>query len=251
MLYELYSALPYEMYPGLYPSFISRYINTALASCYAICVIIYPHKSRKRCIMAKRKKKNKQEVDVKQAERDEPIDPYTGEVEPPAEGAYKVTEILSRDPGNREGENYLLEEEDSLDKLALDADSDAISDSINTYTDDEDIKDEFEERQGLASGGRQKLEEKLNEHHSQGPSLSAGDVDAAWEDSVVAGEESVGGSAPTPDQDNVDEIGHAVGLTYQDDESLNSDKKVLERDRRRWELNPASADDQDEETEEE
>ena len=174
-----------------------------------------------------------------------PIDPYTGEVEPPAEGAYKVVEISSQDPGNREGENYLLEEEDSLDKLALDANAEAVSASINTYTDDEDIKEDFEERQGLASGGRQKLEEKLNDHNFQDPSLSGGDVDAAWETSVVAGEESVGGSVPTPDQDNVDELGEGAGITYQDDEPLNSDRKILDRDRRRWELNPASADDQD------
>ena len=200
--------------------------------------------------MAK-KKKQKDAQPAERDQRDEPIDPYTGEVEPPAEGAYKVVEITSQDPGNREGENYLLREEDSLDKLALDANADAISDSINTYTDDEDIKEEFEDRQGLASGGRQKLQEKLNEHNSMDPSLSAGDVDAAWEDSVVAGEESVGGSVATPDQDNVDEIGQAAGVTYQDDEPLNSDKKILERDRRRWELNPASADDQDEEIEEE
>lgn len=199
----------------------------------------------------KKRKKIDEQEQVKRNLPDEPIDPYTGEVEPPAEGAYKVTEIMSRDPGNREGENYLLKEEDSLDKLALDANADAISASINTYTDDEDIKEDFEERQGLASGGRQKLEEKLNEHNSQDPTLSAGDVDAAWETSVVAGEESVGGSAPTPDQDNVDELGEAAGVTYQDDEPLNSDKKILERDRRRWELNPASADDQDEEPEEE
>src|SRR5688572_17579170 len=200
-------------------------------------------------------KKKKQKIvkaqKIEQAEREEPIDPYTGEVEPPAEGAYKVIEISSQDPGNREGENYLLEEEDSLDKLALDAYADAISDSINTYTDDEDIKEDFQERQGLAAGGREKLKEKLNEHNSQDPSLSAGDVDAAWEDSVVAGEESVGGSAPTPDQDNVDELGEAAGVTYQDDEPLNSDRKILERDRRRWELNPALADDQDEESESE
>ena len=115
----------------------------------------------------------------------------------------------------------------------------------------EDVKEDFEERQGLASGGRQKLEEKLNEHNSKDPTLSAGDVDAAWEDSEAAGEESVGGSVSTPDQDNVDELGKAAGVTYQDDEPLNSDKKILEHDRRRWELNPASADDQDEEPEEE
>lgn len=204
--------------------------------------------------MAQQKKKQKEGKDAEQPkrdERDEPIDPYTGEVEPPAEGAYKVTEIVSQDPGNREGENYLLEEEDSLDKLALDADADAIADSINTYTDDIDIKEDFEERQGLAAGGRTKLEEKLNEHNSLDPSLSGGDVDAAWEDSTVAGEESVGGSVPTPDQDNVEEIGEAAGVTYQDDEPLNSDRKILERDRKRWELNPASTDDQDEEIEEE
>src|SRR5919109_1166864 len=203
--------------------------------------------------MAKQKKQ-KEETNAgqpKRDEHDEPIDPYTGEVEPPAEGAYKVTEIVPQDTGNREGENYLLEEEDSLDKLALDADADAIADSINTYTDDKDIKEDFEERQGLAAGGRSKLEEKLNDHNSLDPSLSGGDVDAAWEDSTVAGEESVGGSVPTPDQDNVDEIGEAAGVTSQDDEPLNSDRKILERDRKRWELNPASTDDQDEETQEE
>ena len=195
--------------------------------------------------MATKKKKQKGVNTQKPVEREEPVDPYTGEVEPPAEGAYKVVEISSHDPGNREGENYMLVEEDSLDKLALDANADAISASINTYTDDEDIKEDFEERQGLASGGRQKLEEKLNEHNFQDPSLSGGDIDAAWETSVVAGEESVGGSVPTPDQDNVDELGEGAGITYQDDEPLNSDRKILDRDRHRWELNPASADDQD------
>ena len=203
--------------------------------------------------MANRKKKQK-DVDTKQSEHNRSgvsIDPYTGEVEPPAEGAYKVVEIMPTDTGNREGENYLLEEEDSLDKFALDADADAISASINTYTDNQDVKDHFEERQNLASGGRQKLQEKLNEHNAMDPSLSGGDIDAAWEDSTVAGEESVGGSVSTPDQDNVNELGEAAGISYRDDEPLDSDRKILERDRHRWELNPASADDQDEETEEE
>jgi len=76
-------------------------------------------------------------------------------------------------------------------------------------------------------------------------------LDAAWQLANVAGEETVGGSAPTPDQDVVDELGEAVGLTYEDDEPLNSDRKVLDRDRNRWELNPASALDQDEELENE
>ncbi len=111
--------------------------------------------------------------------------------------------------------------------------------------------DDFAERQGLATGGRQKLEEKLNEYNALDPILSGGDVDAAWEDSNVAGEESVGGSVSTPDQDVVEELGEAAGLTYKDYEELDYDKKVLNRDRDRWELNPASADENEEDEEEE
>ena len=182
--------------------------------------------------------------------REGPVDPYTGEVEPPAPDAYKVVEVVPTDPDNREGENFLMEEEDSLDKFVLDANTDEVLEQIDDFTDDEEILEDFAERQGLASGGRQKLEEKLNEYNSSiNPTLSGGDVDAAWDDSIVAGEESVGGSAPTPDQDIVDDLGKAAGLTYRDDEPLDSDKKVLDRDRNRWELNPESADDGEEDEE--
>ena len=205
--------------------------------------------------MNKNKKRKEEQKAPKVTPRDEregPVDPYTGEVTPPAEDAYKVSEIIPTDPDNREGENFLMDEEDSLDKFILDANADAISEQINGFTDDKEIQDDFAERQGLASGGRQKLEEKLNEHNnSLDPSLSGGDVDAAWEDSHVAGEESVGGTAPTPDQDMVDEIGTAAGLNYRDDEPLDSDKKILDRDRHRWELNPASTDDEEDEEDQE
>lgn len=185
-----------------------------------------------------------------QRETKGPIDPYTGEVEPAAEDAYKAVEIVPTDPDNRTGENFLMEEEDSLDKFVLDADADEVAEQLNHFTDDEEILEDFAERQKLASGGRQKLEEKLNEHNSLNPTLSGGDVDAAWDDSVAGGEESVGGSAPTPDQDIVDELGEAAGLTYADDEPLDSDKKILDRDRHRWELDPASAEDEEIEEEE-
>lgn len=183
--------------------------------------------------------------------REGPIDPYTGEVEPPAEDAYKVEELIPTDPDNRDGENFLMDDEDSLDKLVLDMETnaDAIRDEIDDFTDDEDILDDFADRQGLAVGGRQQLEDKLNHYNSMNPTLSGGDIDAAWEDSDVAGEESVGGTAPTPDQDVVDEIGEAAGLNYRDDEPLDSDKKILDRDRNRWELNPQSTDDVEEDEE--
>jgi len=197
--------------------------------------------------MTKKKKRIEAKKEKPEApKRKGPIDPYTGRVEPPAEGAYRVKRVEATDPGNRQGENFLINEEDALDKLALDANTDAVSDQMKSFTDEEDIKEDFEERQKLASGGRQKLEEKLNEHHGMDPLLSGGDVDAAWEDSAATGEESVGGSAPTPDQDNMDELGKAAGISYQDNEPLNSDKKILERDRKRWELDPRSADDNEE-----
>ena len=200
-------------------------------------------------------RKEAKEEDQKVSPRDGregPIDPYTGEVEPPAEDAYKIVEVVPTDPDNREGENFLMDEEDSLDKFVLDANTDEVIDQIDDFTDDKDIVEDFAERQGLATGGRQKLEEKLNEYNNaMNPTLSGGDVDAAWEDSDVSGEESVGGSVSTPDQDVVDEIGEAAGLNYRDDEPLDSDKKILDRDRNRWELNPESADDEDEGEEDE
>jgi uncharacterized protein DUF6335 len=198
------------------------------------------------------KRKDEEERNIQpQDGREGPVDPYTGEVEPPAPDAYKVTEIVPTDPDNREGENFLMDEEDSLDKFILDANTDQIVEQIDDFTDNEDVLDDFAGRQGLATGGRQKLEKKLNDYNGMDPTLSGGDVDAAWEDSIQAGEESVGGSVSTPDQDVVDELGEAAGITYRDDEPLDSDKKLLDRDRNRWELNPASTDDEEDEDEDE
>lgn len=70
--------------------------------------------------------------------------------------------------------------------------------------------------------------------------LSGGDVDAA-RTGTDAGEETVGGSTPTPDQDVVDKLGKAVGVTYEDGEPLRFGDKVADRDAQRWELNPASS----------
>jgi len=76
-------------------------------------------------------------------------------------------------------------------------------------------------------------------------SLSGGDVDAVTEEDG-AGEQAVGGSVGTPDQDIVENLGRAAGMTYQDDEELNPVEKVKKRDRKRWELNPSSAEDYEE-----
>jgi hypothetical protein len=104
-----------------------------------------------------------------------------------------------------------------------------------------EVKEEFIEA-AKQSSGSQLLIKELKEHHSKSPKLSGGDIDAAWDQADV-GEETVGGSTPTPDQDVVDELGGAVGLIYQDDEPLNTAEKIAKRDLRRWELDPASSED--------
>jgi len=94
-----------------------------------------------------------------------------------------------------------------------------------------------------ARSGRKELLEKYEEHTETSPALTAGDVDADWESAYSVGDEAPGGDNPTPDQDIVDEIGRAVGVQYQDNEELKGAKKITERDRHRWELDPASSDD--------
>jgi hypothetical protein len=78
---------------------------------------------------------------------------------------------------------------------------------------------------------------------SVSPALSGGDVDARWDEAESSGDEAAGGSTLTPDQDVVDEIGKAIGVTYQEGEPLRAGRKEEERDEHRWELDPASADD--------
>ena len=66
-------------------------------------------------------------------------------------------------------------------------------------------------------------------------------MDAAVDEG--AGEEAVGGSVATQDQDIVENLGRAAGIIYEDDEELNLVEKVKKRDRKRWELNPSSSED--------
>ena len=91
--------------------------------------------------------------------------------------------------------------------------------------------------------GRNELRHRLAEHTESDPSLTAGDVDAKWDDAYAVGDEAPGGDNPTPDQDRVDEIGHALGIEYQDAEELKGSDKITKRDHHRWELDPASSED--------
>jgi hypothetical protein len=73
--------------------------------------------------------------------------------------------------------------------------------------------------------------------------LRAGDADVNLQQAYSSGDETPGGDNPTPDQDIVDMIGRSLGVEYDDDEELRGAEKIADRDRRRWELDPASAED--------
>jgi Family of unknown function (DUF6335) len=79
-------------------------------------------------------------------------------------------------------------------------------------------------------------------HHEASPILTGGDVDADWQDALSTGEEAVGGSAPTPDQDVVDEIGRALGIEPDIDAQVTVSADILDaRDRSYWQLEREAA----------
>ena len=99
-------------------------------------------------------------------------------------------------------------------------------------------------RQGSAvRTGRSEMHQSQQELRGMSPEITAGDVDVDVQDAYFTGDEAPGGDNPTPDQDVVDDIGKALGVEYQDAEELKSGDKVVERDRHRWELDPASSED--------
>jgi uncharacterized protein DUF6335 len=88
---------------------------------------------------------------------------------------------------------------------------------------------------------QRQAEEELAEHTSTSPRLTAGDVDADWRRAASVGEEAPGGSVATPDQDNPDEIGDALGVPRAPDEEFRTSQEILEgRDRRRAEQEETS-----------
>ena len=99
-------------------------------------------------------------------------------------------------------------------------------------------------RRGTAARtGRAEIAESRADHATMTPSITGGDVDASVEDACFTGDEAPGGDNTTPDQDIVDDIGKALGVEYQDNEELRGSDKVADRDKHRWELDPASAED--------
>ena len=97
--------------------------------------------------------------------------------------------------------------------------------------------DERRDRTRAESPGE--LAERLREHHSTSPADSGGDIDAEWEDANDSGAESFGGHNPTPDQSDVEENAHAMGINFEDNEPLDLEK-IDKRDRDRYEMKEGS-----------
>jgi hypothetical protein len=86
----------------------------------------------------------------------------------------------------------------------------------------------------------QELLDRLSDNTASSPADSGGDIDATWEDVDDSGAESVFGHNPTPDQSDVEENAHAMGIDYEDNEPLDLLEKIDKRDRDRYELNENS-----------
>ena len=65
--------------------------------------------------------------------------------------------------------------------------------------------------------------------------ITGGDVDADMESAYFTGDETPAGNNPTPDQNDVDELGHSMGVEYQGNQELQGGAEVAQRDKHRWE----------------
>ena len=110
----------------------------------------------------------------------------------------------------------------------------------NETTVDEEMKQFIDDEISHAPQAPSELEVRLQEHHSSSPADSGGDIDAQWEEVNSTGSETVFGHNPTPDQSDVEENAHAMGIDFEDNEPLDFTHKFERRDRNRFELNEDS-----------
>ncbi|MEG4271547.1 MULTISPECIES: DUF6335 family protein [unclassified Microcoleus] len=98
------------------------------------------------------------------------------------------------------------------------------------------------DRPGLSQDDITTLQDSSSEYSSTSQ-IGGEDGNPAAEQESATGEQSVGGTAPTPDLDVVDELGAAAGLEMADGAILHTTDMLERRDESRWELDPSSAED--------
>ncbi|HYG10879.1 MAG TPA: DUF6335 family protein [Pyrinomonadaceae bacterium] len=108
------------------------------------------------------------------------------------------------------------------------------------FVPDPEIEEFMEEEIARAPKDPEQLAQRLRNNTAASPRDAGGDLDASWEDVNDSGTESVSGDNPTPDQSDVEENAHAVGVNFEDNEELEFIDKIDRRDRDRFELDPRS-----------
>jgi len=148
-------------------------------------------------------------------------------------------------------------DEEAIDSLPADTSDDNLDtndDGIVDTADDQgrisDLPQPMTESYGTGLQGRPSDRtgsySRRSEHHLHNDpdmAIVGGDVDANFEQASVVGEEAVGGTTPTPDQDVVDDLAAAVGIETDDRSFLRTNDMLNDRDDRRWELDPKSSED--------
>lgn len=108
------------------------------------------------------------------------------------------------------------------------------------FVPDPEIEAFMENEIARAPKDPERLAHRLRDNTAASPSDAGGDLDAAWEEVNASGSETVAGDNPTPDQSDVEENAHAVGVSYEDNEELEFIDKIERRDRERFELEEGS-----------
>ena len=104
----------------------------------------------------------------------------------------------------------------------------------------EEIRELMEDEIANVPQAPGELAQRLDNNNASSPADSGGDIDANWEDVNDAGSEAVFGHNPTPDQSDVEQNAHAMGIDYQDNEPLDLLDKIEKRDRDRFEMDESS-----------
>lgn len=105
------------------------------------------------------------------------------------------------------------------------------------------LDDELEPPIPDVSASAANLAHRMKDDPMADSTVTGGDPDVQWEGAQFSGDESAVSSMTSPEQNEVDQIGRAMGVTYQDNEELNFGEKEHSRDVKRWELDPASSED--------
>ncbi|HXM35497.1 MAG TPA: DUF6335 family protein [Pyrinomonadaceae bacterium] len=108
------------------------------------------------------------------------------------------------------------------------------------YVPDPEIKEFMDEEILRAPKDPDLLLQRLRNNTAASPRDAGGDIDAAWEDVNDSGSETVGGDNPTPDQSDVEENAHAIGINFEDNQQLDFDEQIEKRDSDRFELDERS-----------